>query len=153
MTIGQAAAASGVSAKMIRYYESIGLLRPADRSDSGYRHYEEADVHTLRFVRRARDLGFAVAEIADLLALWQDRDRASAQVKNLALAHVAGLERKIADLKAMVATLSTLAARCGGNDRPDCPIIDDLASGTIPPSPAGRRSAVKRRMRSIVRPG
>ena len=128
MNIGQAAAASGVSAKMIRYYEAIGLIGRAERSKSGYRHYAEVDVHTLRFIRRARDFGFAVEQIADLLALWRDRSRASSEVKAIALEHVAALKQKLADLTAMVETLSALAQHCDGDHRPDCPILDDLAS-------------------------
>lgn len=134
MNIGEAARASGISAKMIRYYEATGLIAPALRSDAGYRSYGEADVHTLGFIRRARDLGFSVAEIANLLALWRDRSRASADVKRLALAHVADLDRKANALKAMSRTLAALAARCHGDDRPDCPIMEDLArdeSGAI----------------------
>jgi MerR family copper efflux transcriptional regulator len=128
VNIGEAATASGVSAKMIRYYEKTGLIEAAGRTSAGYRCYVAEDVHTLRFIRRARDLGFSVGGITDLLALWRDRDRASAQVKALALDHVAALKNKIADLEAMVRTLSTLAAQCGGNDRADCPILDDLAT-------------------------
>ena len=128
MNIGAAAAASGVSAKMIRYYEATGLIAPAGRSAAGYRHYSAADVHTLRFVRRARDLGFSVDGIADLLALWKDRGRASAQVKRLALAHVATLDAKIAGLQAMVRTLTALAEGCAGDTRAECPILDDLAT-------------------------
>lgn len=129
MNIGQAARASGVSAKMIRYYEETGLIRPAARTGSGYRDFSETDVHTLGFIRRARDLGFSVAEIADLLALWQDRERAAGDVKALALAHVADLRRRIGELEAMARTLEGLAHRCHGDDRPDCPILDDLAGG------------------------
>lgn len=132
MNIGQAAKASGVSAKMIRYYEATGLISKAGRSESGYRRYDEADVHTLGFIRRARDLGFSVEQISELLALWRDRGRASAQVKAMALAHVSGLNRKIADLQAMARTLATLAKHCEGDQRPDCPILDDLASGDDP---------------------
>jgi MerR family transcriptional regulator, copper efflux regulator len=127
MTIGTAAAASGVSAKMIRYYEAIGLFAPSPRSASGYRHFAASDVHRLRFIRRARALGFPVADVARLLALWQDRSRASAEVKRLALAHVATLERKIAELTAMKTSLATLAAQCHGDARPECPILEDLA--------------------------
>lgn len=130
MNIGEAAEASGVSAKMIRYYEETGLIRKAARSASGYRHYDDADVHTLRFIRRARDLGFSVEQITALLALWRDRSRASADVKAMALEHVAELNRKIADLQSMARTLSSLAKHCGGDNRPDCPIIDDLASSS-----------------------
>jgi MerR family transcriptional regulator, copper efflux regulator len=136
MNIGQAAAASGVSAKMVRYYEETGLIAPASRSASGYRRFADADVHTLRFIRRARDLGFSVEQIRDLLALWRDRNRASADVKAMALAHVNELNRKIADLQGMARTLSTLADHCCGDGRPDCPILDDLAS----PGESGRRS-------------
>jgi MerR family transcriptional regulator, copper efflux regulator len=126
--IGQAAAASGVSAKMIRYYESIGLLQPARRSDAGYRLYGEDDVHSLRFIRRARDLGFSVEQIRELLALWHDQSRASADVKRIALAHVEELEQKIEALRAMSHTLQHLAATCHGDAKPNCPIIERLAS-------------------------
>jgi len=138
MNIGQAAAASGVSAKMIRYYESVGLTRPVLRTDSGYRVYSDDDVHTLRFIRRSRDLGFSVEQIAGLLALWQDRDRSSADVKRIALGHVAELEQKVAGLKQMIATLRHLSACCHGDDRPDCPILDDLA--LEPPAKPARRA-------------
>lgn len=141
MNIGDAAEASGVSAKMIRYYEETGLIPKAARSASGYRHYDEADVHTLRFIRRSRHLGFSVEQITTLLALWRDRSRASADVKAMALEHVAELDRKIADLQAMARTLSSLANACGGDTRPDCPIIDDLASscdGPALPAPDNR---------------
>lgn len=130
MNIGEAARCSGVSAKMIRYYEASELIPPAARSEAGYRHYSEADVHTLRFIRRARDLGFTVEQIADLLALWRDRGRASADVKRLALEHVAALEAKAAELQAMSRTLRDLAERCHGDDRPECPIVEDLAEET-----------------------
>ena len=137
MNIGEAASASGVSAKMIRYYESTGLIPKAVRSESGYRHYMENDVHTLRFIRRARDLGFTVEQIAELLMLWRDHSRSSADVKRVALGHVATLKEKIRELDAMARTLSTLAAHCHGDDRPDCPIIEDLAD----PAPAGEAGA------------
>ena len=126
MNIGEASAASGVSAKMIRYYEQAGLIPPADRSHSGYRIYNDADVHRLRFIRRARDLGFSVAEISELLGLWNDRSRRSADVKRLAQAHIADLEERIEHLRQMSATLQTLADCCAGDDRPDCPILAGL---------------------------
>lgn len=134
MNIGQAAKFSGVSAKMIRYYEQIGLIPQAIRSDAGYRHYSASDVHSLRYIRRARDLGFSVEQISELLVLWRDRDRASADVKAMALSHVAGLKAKIAELQAMAQTLENLANNCNGNDRPDCPIIADLAEPTAAPA-------------------
>lgn len=130
MTIGEAAKASGVSAKMIRYYEEIGLIGPVARTESGYRVYTEADVHTLRFIRRARDLGFEIEAITELLALWRDRSRHSADVKRLALAHVESLEKKARELQAMADTLRELADCCAGDERPDCPILADLESDT-----------------------
>jgi Cu(I)-responsive transcriptional regulator len=126
-TIGDAARLSGVSAKMIRYYESIGLIEPADRSASGYRLYGEADLHTLRFIQRARQLGFSVEQMGGLLALWRDRNRSSADVKQLAQAHIDALEAKAAALQAMSRTLRHLVDHCHGDHRPDCPILDDLA--------------------------
>jgi len=126
MNIGQAAQSSGISAKMIRYYESIGLIGPAVRTDSGYRVYSDQDLHTLRFVRRARDLGFSVEQMNELLALWKDRSRASADVKRIALEHVQELERKAEALRDMAATLKHLAQHCHGDDRPDCPILENL---------------------------
>ena len=126
-TIGQAAARSGVSAKMIRHYESLGLLPQAPRTESNYRRYGEDDVHRLRFIRRARDLGFDLKRIDLLLQLWDDRGRASAEVKRLALAHVAELDAKIAQMQAMRRTLERLVQACHGDARPDCPILDDLA--------------------------
>ena len=137
MNIGQAAAASGVSAKMIRYYESIGLIPAADRTEAGYRAYGPKDVHTLKFVRRARDLGFSVGEMAELVALWNDRDRASADVKAVALRHIADLDRKARELQAMSETLKHLAMTCHGDDRPDCPIIDSLAGPEPSAAPRG----------------
>ena len=127
MNIGKAAAASGVSAKMIRYYESIGLLAAARRTDVGYRAYSDEDVHVLRFIRRARDLGFSIEEISTLLALWHDRSRTSAQVKRIAQSHIDQLTQRIAAMQAMQRTLQTLVGCCQGDDRPDCPILDDLA--------------------------
>ncbi len=134
MTIGRAARASGVSAKMIRYYESIALITPAERSESGYRYYTDNDVHRLRFVRRARDLGFSVEAIANLLALWQDRSRHSADVKAVAHDHITALRHKIAELESMVAMLEHLSQHCHGDDRPDCPIIDELAGDSALPA-------------------
>ncbi|MBO6552021.1 MAG: Cu(I)-responsive transcriptional regulator [Roseitalea sp.] len=126
MNIGQAADASGVSAKMIRYYEQNGLIPPAARTEAGYRVYSEQDVHMLRFIRRARDLGFSVDAIGGLLDLWRDQSRQSADVKRLALEHVRSLRRKIGELEAMADTLEDLAANCSGDHRPDCPILNDL---------------------------
>ena len=125
--IGEAAARSGVSAKMIRHYETLSLLPKVGRTTSGYRQYGLKEVHTLRFVRRARALGFSMVEIAALLKLWQNRRRASADVKRIALAHVADLDRRISEMAAMKQTLETLAACCHGDERPDCPILDELA--------------------------
>ncbi|ARP81392.1 Cu(I)-responsive transcriptional regulator [Bordetella genomosp. 8] len=127
MNIGQAAAASGITAKMIRYYESIGLTRSPERTDAGYRIYSHNDVHTLRFLRRARDLGFSVEQMRDLLALWRDRSRASADVKRIAMRHVAELESKAQALQQMADTLHHLADHCHGDDRPECPIMEELA--------------------------
>ena len=125
--IGEAAARSGVSAKMIRHYESLSLLPKVGRTASGYRQYGPREVHTLRFVRRARELGFSMVEIAALLKLWQNRRRASADVKRIALTHVADLDRRMSEMAAMKRTLESLAACCHGDDRPDCPILDELA--------------------------
>lgn len=125
--IGEVAEKSGVSAKMIRHYESIGLIPAPPRRDSNYRDYGHHDVHRLAFVRRARDLGFALEEIADLLRLWDDRDRSSADVKRLTESHIAELDARIDRLRQMRRTLSNLAQACNGNARPDCPILDDLA--------------------------
>jgi Cu(I)-responsive transcriptional regulator len=124
--IGQASGASGVSERMIRHYEKIGLMPPAARRDSGYRDYDEREVHTLRFIGRARDLGFSIEEIRRLLELWQDRSRASQDVKELALARAAELKRKERELHEMRRSLEHLAASCHGDERPDCPIIGDL---------------------------
>jgi len=129
MNIGQAARKSGLSAKMIRYYETIGLLKPALRTDSGYRLYHDDDLHTLAFIKRSRDLGFSLEEVAQLLTLWQDRERASADVKALAHRHIDDLNRRITELTGLRDTLQNLASHCQGNDRPDCPILSDLASG------------------------
>ncbi len=129
MNIGDAASATGINAKMIRYYESIALIPAPSRSDVGYRSYSENDVNRLRFVRRARDLGFSVEQIRNLLALWQDKGRSSADVKALAMQHIDALNEKIGELVTMVQTLEHLAETCHGNDRPDCPILETLSDG------------------------
>ncbi len=126
MNIGQAAHSAGVSAKRIRYYEHIGLIDAAARSEAGYRVYKERDLHTLQFVRRSRQLGFSIPEIATLLALWRDRRRSSAHVKQVALDHVQELRTKFAELQSMVDTLEHLASHCDGDSRPECPILTDL---------------------------
>jgi len=127
MNIGRAAQASEVSAKMIRHYEALGLLPKAPRTSAGYRQYDDASVHTLRFIRRARDLGFSIKEITALLGLWRNRRRASADVKRIALAHVDDLQRRIDEMQSMRRTLQHLAHCCAGDARPECPILDDLA--------------------------
>jgi MerR family copper efflux transcriptional regulator len=129
MNIGQAAKASGVSAKMLRYYESIGLLAKAVRTEAGYRVYSEDDIRTLRFVRRARDLGLSLGRIKLLIGLWQDEDRASADVKRIATEHAAELRAKIAELTGMCEALEKIAEACHGDHRPECPILDDIAHG------------------------
>ncbi len=129
MVIGEAAKASGVSAKMVRYYESIGLVPEAVRTGSGYRSYGPSEVETLRFIRRARDLGLSMDRIKLLVGLWHDRKRPSREVKRIALEHVAELRAKIGELTSMCATLETLAVTCHGDNRPDCPILVDLAAG------------------------
>ena len=129
MNIGAAAAASGVHAKMIRHYEAIGLLRPAERRANDYRDYGERDLHELRFIKRARRLGFSIAEIGELLALWRDRGRPSREVKRIAEAHIGDLQSRVTEMQAMANTLRELVAACHGDDRPDCPILDDLALG------------------------
>ncbi len=130
MQIGAVARDSGVPAKTIRYYESVGLIDQAGRSASGYRVYGPRDIQTLRFISRARSLGFSVKDVADLLALWRDRARSSAQVKHLASNHLGQIDRKIAELRAVRATLVDLIERCHGDERPDCPILADLATPT-----------------------
>jgi Cu(I)-responsive transcriptional regulator len=127
MNIGAAATRSGVSAKMVRHYESLGLLPRVARSDAGYRQYTDSEVHTLRFIRRARDLGFSIAEIAKLLKLWQNRRRASADVRRIAQAHVQDLQRRIDDMASMKRTLEHLVHCCHGDERPECPILEELA--------------------------
>ena len=128
MNIGQASKRTGVSQRMIRHYEGIGLIPKAARRDSGYRDYDERDVHTLRFIRRARDLGFPIEEIGKLLALWQDRSRASSDVKALATARAEELKKKEKEIRSMRRTLEDLARNCHGDSRPDCPILEDLAA-------------------------
>ncbi|WP_090538413.1 Cu(I)-responsive transcriptional regulator [Halopseudomonas formosensis] len=135
MNISQAAAATGLTARMIRHYEKIGLLRDTRRTASGYRLFDEQDIHTLRFIQRARSLGFSIEQIGQLLALWQDRERSSAVVKQLARQHLQELEEKIAGLQAMHASLAELASCCLGDDRPDCPILERLADDQ--PLPGG----------------
>lgn len=130
ISIGEAASRSGVLPKTIRYYEEIGLIAPAERLENRYRAYDENDVQTLRFIQRARSLGFSLKEVAELLALYRDRRRASKDVKRLALAHVAELDRKIAELKAIRNTIADLAARCHGDQRPECPILEELETPT-----------------------
>lgn len=137
MNIGEASRASGVSEKMIRHYEAIGLLRPA-RQANGYRSYAEPDIAVLRFIRHARDLAFPLEDVRRLLALWHDRGRTSAEVRRLALAHVAALEEKARALQAMANSLKHLAAHCHGDDRPDCPILEQIAGGPEDAEPHAR---------------
>jgi Cu(I)-responsive transcriptional regulator len=127
VNIGAAAELSGISAKMLRHYESLGLLPQVARTDAGYRQYSETDVHTLRFIKRARDLGFSMTEIGELVALWQNRRRTSASVKCIAQQHVDELAQRIEAMQAMRRTLEQLLHHCHGDERPDCPILDDLA--------------------------
>jgi Cu(I)-responsive transcriptional regulator len=150
MNIGEASKASGVNSKMIRYYESIGLVEDVGRSANGYRTYTENDVHTLAFIRRARNLGFSMERIQTLIALWRDKARSSAEVKAIAEGHIAELQAKIEELASMQRTLEHLVSCCAGDDRPDCPIIDDLsAKAEAPVRPGqtrdnGRRTAQRR---------
>lgn len=127
MNIGKAAGASGVPAKTIRYYESIGIIPRATRSDAGYRHYSDAEIHTLRFIKRARSLGFSIDQISELLALWHNKRRSSATIKAVVLKQVAALDAKAIELMAMSRTLKHLADNCSGDNRPECPILDDIA--------------------------
>ncbi|HEX5686524.1 MAG TPA: Cu(I)-responsive transcriptional regulator [Ideonella sp.] len=146
MNIGDAAKASGVSAKMIRHYESVGLFPEAQRTEAGYRQYGEKELSTLRFIRHSRDLGFSIEQIRELLGLWQNRRRPSRHVKALAQAHIQELEEKLQELQAMKATLEHLVHCCHGDDRPDCPIIDTLAqphttaATAVPPKTGGLRT-------------
>ncbi|SFP41319.1 Cu(I)-responsive transcriptional regulator [Variovorax sp. OK605] len=127
VTIGDAAQRSGVSARMVRHYEGLGLLPAVARTESGYRQYGDADIHTLRFIKRSRDLGFSMEEIAELVGLWNNRRRASASVKRIAEKHLGELEQRIADMQSMRNTLSHLVHCCHGDARPECPILDDLS--------------------------
>lgn len=134
MNIGEAAKNSGISSKMIRHYEEVGLLPAPPRTESGYRQYNPNDVHTLRFIRQARDLGFSIPQIAELVGLWQNRRRPSRSVKALAEAHIKALEEKTRELMAMKASLEHLVHCCNGDDRPDCPILDTLSGSAGEPS-------------------
>ena len=129
--IGEAARRSGVSAKMIRHYESLRLLKTPRRTESGYRLYDENEIHTLKFIRRSRDLGFSMKEIQQLLGLWQNRRRASAEVRRIAQTHIRDLDAKIEELQAMRRTLEQLVHTCHGDDRPECPILEDLAASAV----------------------
>lgn len=140
MNIGEASKATGISVKMLRYYEEIGLVRPALRAYSGYRVYSDRNVAMLRFVRRARDLGFQVKQIASLLDLWQDGGRASADVKTLALDHVRDLEKRRRELDEMIGTLQHLARHCHGDARPDCPILTELGAEEETPEQARKKA-------------
>lgn len=140
MNIGEASDRSGVSAKMIRYYESVGMLPSAARRPNGYRDYGDQDVAVLQFVRRTRDLGFSLEEVSALLALWSDKKRSSREVKKLAEKHIAELERRVREMRAVMKTLRGLARNCHGDERSDCPILDDLAT----PPKAGKRLSKRR---------
>ncbi len=129
MNIGAAAEITGVPAKTIRYYEEVGLILPARRSENGYRNYADEDIQILRFIQRARRLGFSVRDVESLLTLWQDKDRASADVKKLALKHIDEVEKRIEEMQSIRETLMHLTLKCHGNERPDCPIIRGLAEG------------------------
>jgi len=158
MNIGQAASASGVSAKMIRHYEQVGLFPQPDRTEAGYHQYTEREVHTLRFIRHARDLGFSIQQIGALVGLWHDRARPSREVKALAQAHIQELEQKAQELLTMKATLEHLVHCCHGDDRPECPILEELAAQVVPaptlaqgPVPANAKTAGLRAGRSTRR--
>jgi len=139
VNIGEAAKLAGVTPKMVRHYESLGLLPKVARTDSGYRVYTDKEVHTLRFIKRSRDLGFSMAEIAELVTLWQDKDRPSSSVKEVAQRHAKELERKIKEMESMRETLVQLIHHCHGDDRPDCPILDDLEQAANAGGAAARR--------------
>lgn len=147
MNIGQAAKASGISAKMIRYYESIDLVPRAGRTGGGYRDYDQTDIHRLRFIKSARDLGFDFDRVRELLKLWIDRNRSSSDVKALALDHIAELEARATELARMIKTLRHLADACEGDHRPGCPIIDELESGCTACGPKPVKAAAKGRRR------
>ncbi|WP_081074530.1 Cu(I)-responsive transcriptional regulator [Burkholderia cepacia] len=154
MNIGEAASASGVSAKMIRHYEGLRLLPPASRTDNGYRQYGDKDVGRLRFIRQCRDLGFSLDRISELLDLWQNRERSSRHVKALAQAHIAELDEKLKELQAMRATLEKLVHYCNGDDRADCPIIELLASEAVVRDRAAStdpRKTLSEKWRSLAR--
>ena len=144
MNIGQAADLSGISAKMIRYYESIALVPRAGRTNGGYRDYSHADIQRLQFIRRARDLGFSFEQVRELLKLWSDRRRSSADVKTLALDHIVELEKRAGEPRQMIRTLRHLANACDGSDRPDCPIIEELESGCAACGATLRRAKFQR---------
>lgn len=150
MNIGEASKATGISVKMLRYYEEIGLVRPALRTDSGYRVYSETNIAMLRFVRRARDLGFQVKQIAALLDLWQNGSRASADVKSLALDHVRELKQRRRELDEMIGTLVHLAHHCHGDERPDCPILTGLSAQSEAPPKATKKNAPRRRFPAVL---
>lgn len=135
MNIGQAWKASGVTTKMIRYYDEIGLVQPASRTDSNYREYEERQISELRFIKRSRSLGFSMEEITQLLSLWRDRGRPSREIKAIADRHLADLDTRIAEMQAMAKTLRHLSHCCAGDDRPECPILEDLTAGKEPSEP------------------
>ena len=137
MNIGEAAKTSGLSAKMIRHYESVGLFEEATRTEAGYRQYTDKEVSTLRFIRQSRDLGFSIEQIRALLGLWQNRERPSRQVRALAQAHIEELDEKLKEIQAMKATLENLVHCCHGDDSPDCPIIETLAAESAAPTPQG----------------
>ncbi|MBU4530904.1 MAG: Cu(I)-responsive transcriptional regulator [Desulfomicrobium sp.] len=150
MNIGEAAKATGISVKMLRYYDEIGFVRPASRAYTGYRVYSEKDISMLRFVRRARDLGFQVKQISSLLDLWEDGSRASADVKSLALSHVRELEQRRRELDDMIGTLQHLAHHCHGDNRPDCPILSGLSAEEEELPPKARRNKTSRRSFAVT---
>ncbi len=145
MNIGEASKASEVSAKMIRYYEQIGLIPPAARTESGYRVYTRSDIHRLHFIRNARDLVFSIAEISNLLSLWNDKSRRSADVKHLAQQHIADLEGRMASMRQMAETLGSLIGHCAGDERPNCPILENLEVPAEKLSVPEQRSGAARR--------